>query len=164
MDHVECARHTINMIQYITVATIHVDTWAAYRPWNTPVYAAFDAECNFYWVSHIDAQHSRNIRRNPHVFLVIYDSTIPEGTGARSGVYIEAHARELTDHKTITVAHRLLAGRVGKPPRPAECFLGPWPKRIYCATPERVWVNDLREQEGSLLDVRVEVDLSVLRR
>lgn len=163
VDHVECARRVITTIQYITVASVRVDHLAAYRPWNSPVYAAFDPEYTFCWVSHIDSQHSRNIRCNPHVFLAIYDSTIPEGTSAGSGVYIQARARELTDHAMITAAHRLIAGRVGKPPQPAECFLGERPKRIYQAIPERVWVSDIQDQDGSRIDVRVDVDLTALR-
>src|SRR5437588_6957304 len=49
----------------------------------------------FFWVSAKYARHSQNIRANPRIAIVVYDSTVPPGTG--KGVYIEARAYELTD-------------------------------------------------------------------
>jgi Pyridoxamine 5'-phosphate oxidase len=67
---------------YITIATADSNG----QPWNTPLYAAYDEHYNFYWASWTESVHSRNIRQNPAVFLVVYDSTVPEGTG--EGIYI----------------------------------------------------------------------------
>ncbi len=47
-------------------------------PWNSPVYSAFDKDYNFYWASWKENQHSKNIKENEKVFVVIYDSTVPE--------------------------------------------------------------------------------------
>jgi len=41
-------------------------------------------------VSDKNGQHSKNIAENNRVFIVIYDSTVPEGDG--EGVYIQAMA------------------------------------------------------------------------
>jgi nitroimidazol reductase NimA-like FMN-containing flavoprotein (pyridoxamine 5'-phosphate oxidase superfamily) len=157
---VACARQTIQEIQYITIATIYTGTDG--RPWNSPVYSAFDAEYNFFWVSGRHSQHSKNIRDNPYIFLAIYDSTIPEGTGAGKGVYIQAQARELSDPDHIARAHQLIATRAGKSSRPADQFLGDRPRRIYQATPEKMWVNDVIERDGDHVDVRAEVDIALL--
>lgn len=161
LDYVESARRTMREIEYITIATICAGVDG--RPWNSPVYSAFDSDCNFFWVSDRQSQHSKNIRVNPYVFLAIYNSTIPEGTGAGRGVYIQAQAGELSDPDRIARAHQLLAGRSGKMPRPAGNFLGSMPRRIYQATPEKVWVNDVVERNGSRIDVRVEIDIALLR-
>lgn len=161
LDHVTCARRTIQEIQYITIATICTGTGS--RPWNSPVYSAFDSDYSFFWASDRRSRHSKNIRDNPSVFLAIYDSTIPEGTGAGRGVYIQAQARELSDPDEITRAHQLMARRTGKTCRPANRFLGDMPRRIYQATPEKVWVNDVVERDGFRIDVRVEIDLALLR-
>ncbi|HEY2763938.1 MAG TPA: pyridoxamine 5'-phosphate oxidase family protein [Pseudonocardiaceae bacterium] len=161
LDHVECARRTIDEICYITIAT--TCTGMGGRPWNSPVYSAFDSAYNFYWTSDRQSQHSTNIRNNSNVFLAIYNSTIPEGTGAGGGVYIQAQAIELSDPGEIVRAHRILAGRIGKAPRPADHFLGDMPRRIYRATPEKMWVNDVAERDGSPIDIRVEIDLALLR-
>lgn len=164
LDYTECARRTIQEIQYITIATIHtrISGRPISRPWNSPVYSAFDPGYNFYWISDRHSQHSKNIRENPHVFLVIYNSTIPEGAGIGRGVYIQAQARELSDPGEIAHAHQLLASRVGKTSRTPDHFLGNMPRRIYQATPERAWVNDDGERNGHSIDIRVEIDLTLL--
>ena len=161
LDYVECARRTIQEIQYSTIATLCMGVDSS--PWNSPVYSAFDSEYNFFWASERRSQHSKNIRANPCVFLVIYNSTIPEGTGAGKGVYIQARAMELSDPDQIARAHHLMASRAGKLPRPAKYFLGNMPRRIYRATPEKVWVNDVIERGGSRIDVRVEIDIPLLQ-
>jgi uncharacterized protein YhbP (UPF0306 family) len=161
LDHVRCALRTIHEIQYVTMATVCPGGEAI--PWNTPVYTAFDSAYNFFWVSDRESQHSTNIRANPHVFLAMYDSTIPEGTGARKGVYIQAKARELVDREEIIRAHKLVAGRSGKAPRSADCYSGDMPGRLYVAMPERLWVNDTLKRNGIRVDGRVEVDLAAIR-
>lgn len=161
LDQVECARRTIHTVRYVTIATICAGGDG--RPWNTPVFAAFDSRYAFYWISDRWSQHSRNIRDDARVFLAIYDSTIPEGTGARKGVYVQARAAELSDPGRIARAHRLIACRAGKPPRPAEHYRGAMPGRIYHAVPERVWLNDTAERDGHRVDVRVEIELAALR-
>src|SRR5215510_637740 len=165
LNYIECARQTIQEIQYITIATIHThsDSRLANQPWNSPIYSAFDSDYNFYWVSDRRSQHSKNIQENSNTFLAIYNSTIPEGTGAGKGVYIQAQARELSDPDEIAHAHQLLADRVGKTPRTPDHFLDNMPRRIYQAVPERAWVNDDGERNGHFIDIRIEIDLALLR-
>ena len=71
-------------------------------PWNSPVYSAYDDLANFYWSSSPDAQHSRNIHATGKAFLVIYDSTVPEGKG--EAVYVEATVAGLDDPREIEEA------------------------------------------------------------
>ena len=150
------ARKIIEKILYITIATASKDG----RPWNSPVYSAYDDNYNFYWASWKENQHSKNIRANNNVFLVIYDSTVPEGTG--EGVYIQAKAYELSDEKEIKHALSYLDGRVNKKKDPktrvAE-FQGDKPRRLYKALPEKVWVNGEGNINGNYIDKRIEVDL-----
>jgi nitroimidazol reductase NimA-like FMN-containing flavoprotein (pyridoxamine 5'-phosphate oxidase superfamily) len=152
----EKAWKIIEKILYITIATVSKDG----RPWNSPVYSAFDEKYNFYWASWKENQHSKNIRDNNQVFIVIYDSTVSEGTG--EGVYIQAKAYELGDEKEIKHALIYLDGRVNKKKDPKTRiaqFQGDKPRRIYKAIPEKVWVNDVGDVNGSYVDTRVEVDL-----
>jgi nitroimidazol reductase NimA-like FMN-containing flavoprotein (pyridoxamine 5'-phosphate oxidase superfamily) len=148
------AKQILSEILYITIATVD----AAGRPWNAPVYSAYDEEYNFYWASAIHSEHSRNIRGNPNIFLVIYDSTVPEGTG--EGVYIQAKAYELADEHETKAALRYYYGRANKAPPSASAFLGSRPRRIYKAVPERVWMNDLKEVDDTTIDVRIEIELT----
>lgn len=150
------ARKIIEKISYITIATSSKDG----RPWNSPVYCAFDEDYNFFWASWKKNQHSKNIRDNNQVFIVIYDSTVPEGTG--EGVYIQGKAYEVNNEREIKHALSYLDGRVNKKKDPktrvAE-FQGNKPRRVYKAVPEKVWVNGEGDIGGEYVDKRVEVDL-----
>ena len=103
--HESRAREIVQRLLYLTVATASGQG----QPWNSPVYAAYDEHSNFYWSSSPEAQHSRNIRENDKVFLVIYDSTVPEGKG--EAVYVEATAAALEDPAEIGQAKLGLARR-----------------------------------------------------
>jgi nitroimidazol reductase NimA-like FMN-containing flavoprotein (pyridoxamine 5'-phosphate oxidase superfamily) len=148
------AKTIISKILYLTIATVTPDG----QPWNSPVYSAFDENYNFYWASWKENQHSKNIANNNNVFLVIYDSTAPEGTG--EGVYIQAKAFELTDEKEIAHALNFLDGRVNKKKDPetrVRQFQGDYPRRVYKAIPEKVWINNAGEINGNYVDVRIEL-------
>ena|SRR3989344_6577418 len=148
------AKGIISKILYITIATSTKDG----VPWNSPVYSTYDKDYNFFCASDQNGQHSKNIRENNQVFLVIYDSTVPEGAG--EGVYIKAKAYELADEKEIEDALSFLDGRVGKKPHSPKQFLGDKPRRVYKAVPEKFWVNDDGEINGNYIDVRIEVKLT----
>jgi len=155
-SNVKKAREIIEKILYITIATSSKDG----MPWNSPVYSAFDEDYNFFWASWKENQHSKNIRENNQVFIVIYDSTVAEGTG--EGVYIQAKAYELSDAKEIEQAISYLDGRVNKKKDPKTRiaqFQGDKPRRIYKAIPEKVWMNLEGEVNVEYVDKRVEVDL-----
>ena len=153
MDNVAKAKEIISKILYITIASVTKDG----EPWNTPVYSAFDENYNFYWASWKENQHSKNIVENPNIFIVIYDSTAAESTGR--GVYIKAKAYALTDPKEIEHAAKYTYGRKSKQPRSAKEFLGEYPRRMYKAVPEQVWMNVASEVDGNFVDKRVEIRL-----
>lgn len=149
----EKAKKILQKILYITIATSTNEG----IPWNSPVYSAFNENYNFYWVSDQNGQHSRNIKENQNVFLVIYDSTAPEGTG--EGVYVQAKAYALTDEQEILHALEVLDKRVGKTKkRDANEFLGDYPLRVYKAVPEKFWINSNGDLNGNNIDVKIEVD------
>ena len=110
LELVSRAKEVIHQILYITLATSDEKG----NPWNSPVYSAFDKNYIFYWASWSENQHSKNIRENENVFVVIYDSTVPEGTGF--GVYMKGKAYELglKDSPEILKALKLLYQRKNK--------------------------------------------------
>lgn len=153
-SNVKKARKIIEKILYITIATVSKDG----RPWNSPVYSAFDDNYNFYWASWKENQHSKNIRENSNVFIVIYDSTVAEETG--EGVYIQAKAYELEDEKQIKHALSYLDGRINKKGRhKVSQFTENMPRRIYKAVPEKVWINGEGDINGEYVDKRAEINL-----
>ena len=151
MNNAEKVKAIIEKILYITIATVSKSG----TPWNTPVYSAYDEKFNFFWASWKENEHSTNIRACSDVFLVIYDSTAPEGTG--EGVYIKARAYELDDPKEIEHATNCLYERKNKTPRKADEFLENYPRRLYKAVPEKFWVNEDGTIDGNYIDTRVEV-------
>ncbi|MBI2098537.1 MAG: pyridoxamine 5'-phosphate oxidase family protein [Candidatus Wildermuthbacteria bacterium] len=153
MTNEEKAKAIIEKILYITVATVSKEG----KPWNSPVYSAYDEKFNFFWVSWKENEHSKNIRNTSDVFLAIYDSTVPEGTG--EGVYVKAKAYELDDPKEVEHALTYLYGRKNKTLRKAEEFLGNYPRRVYKAVPEKFWINGDDRIKGNYVDSRIEVKL-----
>src|SRR3989344_2933218 len=154
------AKKVINDILYITIATCDKNN----QPWNSPVYSAFDKNYNFYWVSWKENQHSKNIKENDKVFVVIYDSTVPEGTGF--GVYMRGKARQLESKDAIEIVKslKLLYSRKNKKPRKIEEFLGLLPRRVYKFVPEQIWVNSEDDVKSNFVDSRIEITSDILKK
>ena len=128
-DPATVVREIIDANRYMTLATADADG----RPWAAPVWYAHQAYTDLFWVSRPDARHSRNLAARPEVGIVIFDSTVPEGSG--QAVYVEALAGELEEagrEQGIAIFSRRAeakgAGRWG-----AADVTGPAPFRLYRA-------------------------------
>lgn len=153
--HNKRAKEILKKIIYATIATADKDG----KPWNSPVRYLHDSDLNIYWFSDKKNQHSQNVRANKDVFIVIYNSTVPEGDG--EGVYIAAKAYELNDPEEIRLACRIKKGPDMDVP---DDFMGDAIRRVYKAMPHRVWMNDAEAKDGVVVrDYRVEVSLAELR-
>ena len=144
------AQVILDKLYYATLSTVD----AAGQPWNSPVYCAYDDDYNVYWGSHTESQHSKNIRSNGKVFIVVYDSTVAPGDG--EGVYIQARVTEITDPQEIRIGHKLLQDR-----RPSwywklEELQADKPVHLFKATPEHIWMNGEGEKDGQYVDTRVD--------
>jgi uncharacterized protein YhbP (UPF0306 family) len=89
-DPAAVARGIIDANLYMVLGTAD----QAGRPWVSPVYYAPAAYREFFWVSAPETKHSRRLEARREVSIVIFDSSVPIGTG--QGVYMSASARELT--------------------------------------------------------------------
>lgn len=140
----------------MTIATASVDG----KPWISPVFFAYDESYNLYWVSNKNALHSKLIRANGRVAIVIFDSRAPEGEG--DGVYFEAIAEEMKNQLELQIAIELLNKRMT-----VEKFQiddedvaedGEW--RAYKATPIKISkLTEGRYINGQYIDERAEVKL-----
>ncbi|MEI9966474.1 MAG: pyridoxamine 5'-phosphate oxidase family protein [Candidatus Moraniibacteriota bacterium] len=149
-NYEEKAKRILSGISYATVATVTPEG----KAWNSPVAHDMDENHNIYWFSDKENEHSKNIRNNPSIFIVIYDSTAPDGEG--EGVYIEALAEELTNEVEIDTVLRINPNNKEK----GSDFLGENVRRCYKAIPQRMWLNDAEEKDGVFIrDYRVEIDL-----
>lgn len=154
-DYCSRAAAIMEQTKYATVATVT----PAGNPWNSPVYAQHDANACIYWISDKEGQHSRNIEANEQVFIVIYDSTVPEGKG--EGVYLQATAYALEDPEEISAIRALKKGPAADP----TPFMGNGVRRVYKAVPQAVWMNEAQIENGTFVrDYRVQVPLIELRR
>ncbi len=154
-NHNKRAKEILETIKYATLATVTADG----KPWNSPVASILDDDLNVYWFSDKEGQHSKNVRANGEVFIVVYDSTAPWGQG--EGVYIQAKAYELNDPNEIREARRIKKGAGDDDP--AE-FMGDAVRRVYKAVPQKAWMNDdVIEDDKFIKDIRVEVSLEDLK-
>lgn len=126
----------LDRVEHATVATVSADA----RPWNTPVYFARNQD-SLYWVSRRDAQHSENIRENGRAFIVVYDPSRKDTTGA--GVYFEAEVAELTHDDAIRSALELIYRRRNKSVPRVSWFSRDSPQAVYHAHVVRMWTNVL---------------------
>mgnify|MGYP003394234267 CR=1 FL=1 len=117
----------------MTLATVCTDG----SPWNTPVAPTYNNELTFRWGSDENSVHSQNVRSEKRAFVVIYDSTAPEGAG--EGVYMRGEVEELNEYEGAL--------------------------KIYLFRPQQVWINDEEQNEdGSFKkDIRVELPLNELK-
>ncbi len=153
--HQKRALEIIQTIKYATLATVTPEG----KPWNSPVAHDYDENLNIYWVSDKQNQHSINVTHNKRVFIVIYDSTVPEGDG--EGVYIQAQVEQVTDPEEILRVRKIKKGSHFE--QSPDSFLGESIRYMYKAIPERIWMNDAELKEGVFIrDYRVEIDIKQL--
>ena len=91
MTNDDIARAILDTGSYIVLATADANG----VPWASPVWFAKDDYRELYWVSDPGARHSQNIAVRPQIAMVVFDSTVPPGTG--QAVYMTAMAELLTD-------------------------------------------------------------------
>jgi nitroimidazol reductase NimA-like FMN-containing flavoprotein (pyridoxamine 5'-phosphate oxidase superfamily) len=145
----------IRDIQYATLATVS----ASKEPYNAPVFVAYDEKLNLYWSSSIQSQHSKNIASNSKVYMVIYNSTVAQGTGW--GVYIKAEATAVENADEAERALALLGKRRGKPFSKKGSDMINGTHKIYKAVPIDIWINDAKQDAGGeyVEDYRVAVSI-----
>ena len=89
------AKAIVDGNSYLTLGTAD----AAGVPWASPVWYAHASYREYFWVSRPGARHSQNIAVRPEVGIVIFDSTVPIGTG--KAVYMAAVAEEVSDDDEV---------------------------------------------------------------
>lgn len=149
--HIQRAKQILASIHYATLATVSEDGTLN----NSPVQYDLDADLNIYWTSDKNSQHSRNVRNNGKVSIVIYDSTAPVGKG--EGVYFEATATELDHTEKIINTKSDIQLHLDE-------FQGKAVRRIYKASPIHAWLNDVEEINGQFIrDYKVKLSLDLLK-
>jgi Pyridoxamine 5'-phosphate oxidase len=137
-DFAALGREIVDASLYMVLGTADEEG----RPWVSPVYFAPSAYREFFWVSRPEARHSRNLEIRRGVSIVVFDSSVPIGSGG--GVYMTAVAEQLTADDGATgievFSERSLAhgGRAWR----LEDVRAPAALRLYRATASEQYVLD----------------------
>jgi hypothetical protein len=132
------ARAIIDSNLYLVLGTAD----ASGQPWVTPVYYAAAGYREFYWVSALETQHSRNLSLRPQLSIVIFDSRVPLNTG--QAVYMSAHAEALSGpdlERGLDLYSSAALARGGRAWKKQDA-LAPAPYRLYRATASEQWILD----------------------
>ena len=141
---------TLKLVLYCTLATVCEDG----SPWGTPVFFVADEDMNIYWWSDEQAQHSRNIAKNPKVFITVFDSSLPESQA--KGVYISALA-EAVSRDDLPRIIDLYNSKAKDFELTTKNTTGNAPTRLYKAKLAKKWTNSSGRREGMYIDVREEL-------
>jgi nitroimidazol reductase NimA-like FMN-containing flavoprotein (pyridoxamine 5'-phosphate oxidase superfamily) len=137
-DPAPIARAIIDAHLYMVLGTVD----QAGRPWVSPVYYAPAEYREFFWVSSPDATHSRNLEARRDVSIVIFDSSVPIGTG--QAVYMTGVVDELSGdecERGIEVFSRRSLAHGGRE-WTVEDVRSPARHRLYRATAAEHFVLD----------------------
>jgi nitroimidazol reductase NimA-like FMN-containing flavoprotein (pyridoxamine 5'-phosphate oxidase superfamily) len=145
----DIARAIFDASIYVVLATAD----EAGVPWASPVWFAKEDYQELYWVSHPGARHSQNIAARPQIAMVVFDSTVPPGTG--QAVYMTATAEQLTDAAAIELGIGVFSRESVRQGVEAE-----WgPDRVTGEARLRLYRANVHEY--SILDPDVPVDVRV---
>jgi nitroimidazol reductase NimA-like FMN-containing flavoprotein (pyridoxamine 5'-phosphate oxidase superfamily) len=147
-DPAETVREIIDRSLYMVIGTADERG----RPWVSPVYFAHSDYREFVWVSRPETLHSRNLLARPEIGIVVFDSSVPIGSG--QGVYMAATAEELTGDARLAAVKVFSDRSLGHGGREwtVEDVEEPAEIRLYRATAEVHYI--LGE-----VDLRIEVEL-----
>lgn len=131
----ECIKST----DYFCIATIDEKNGV----WSNPVYFAWDANFNFYFISQMHSRHMQNLSRDPKIAISIYKT---EQKGDVAGIQLEGRAKILSEKDSkeeIQHAYETYYGRAGHGPDVQHYINNPtW---LYVKiVPEKVYYFDTR--------------------
>lgn len=89
MDYKKILQDTIHENNYLCLSTVGIDG----KPWSSPLICEVDDEMHFYFISHTEALHSRNIEANPEIAFSIYNSH--QQLGSAFGVQASGRAHRI---------------------------------------------------------------------
>jgi nitroimidazol reductase NimA-like FMN-containing flavoprotein (pyridoxamine 5'-phosphate oxidase superfamily) len=124
--------------RYMTLATADEDG----IPWVSPVWFATEDHKRFFWVSHPNARHSRNIAVRPEIAIVIFDSTVTPGSA--QAVYMAARAEQVEPDQ-IAVFNRVGEAQGLRPWTHAD-VTAPAKHRLYRATATERYTLSARDE------------------
>ena len=119
------------------------------NPWVVCVGLTFDKKMNVIWKSSVDAEHSKNILKNPNVAISVFSKT--EGIGD-FGLYMKGTAREVTNETELREFLDIKYKRKEKEVPSPDSLLGDSKFRIYYAEVKEAWVAVYTIMTNTMID------------
>lgn len=148
-------RDQIDHANYMVLSTISGD-----EPHTTPVFFAEGRYLTFYWLSATDAQHSKNIEASKKVSAVIFDSSVPQGTGI--ALYFKGRAERVRMNDEVfpegnerLYALKLLCKK-GSTLDFNELSKPGCPRQVYKVQIHEAWLNGAVQKDGVWVDEKME--------
>lgn len=129
------------------------------KPWISPVFFATADDKTFYWHSGKDTKHSHIIARNPHIAVVIFNSTNPEIPGLyMKGKAVEVGDEELAESLEILFSKAPMDDQKRKDILSrTEDFQGEGKLRLYKFVAEQFYLSNSKRWHEKWLDWTEEV-------
>ncbi len=135
----EIATSIVDSNRFMTLATADADG----LPWASPVWYAPSDYREFFWVSSLEATHSRNLMVRPQLAIVIFDS---RESGGWKALYMSGVAELLEDVDEAIEIFSRRSVEQGLPAWTREDVLSPARHRLYRATATEHFVLDPHDQ------------------
>lgn len=138
----EKARAIINGNKYMVLATAGKDG----KPWGCVLNYVHDDEYNFYFLSSQKSEHMRQIKHEPVVFMVIYDSHCTKEE--QDEVQIRGMARPVTQEELLNVIEKYDVSPYIKKHAVVEDFIGNSEVKFMRVTVLDAYTLDTRDEPG----------------
>lgn len=139
------ARELITTSRHFSIATVNADG----SPHNSPLRFVHDATLeHFYWGSHPDSLHSKNIVRTGKFFAAIYDRK------ERGGVFFQSddvHILEGTELEVALAVHNAFRVREGSKVLELSYYTGEGPQKMWGGRISNFWVNGAEKDKDGLV-------------
>lgn len=166
---IDTLRTQLETNPYLTLSTCSKDN----IPHITPVYIGHrTSQLKFYWLSAENSQHSRNIKDNPIICAVHFNTNATPGTGI--GIYLSGPAHQLSPDKVPFTAdgrdefsYAIDVLTQNRPDLDRNALLSPdAPRKPYVFYPTKAWCNGAVLKDECWVDAQkpLQIDCDGFRR
>jgi uncharacterized protein YhbP (UPF0306 family) len=136
--------------QYVKEARVmQLATSANDKPWACTVHYYSDEDLNFYWISTLEREHSKNIAQNPNVSAAILIHEDKPDEQYVIGISLEGTVELIGDHVDEQLGQSYIQ-KLGRPPTLLEDIAtGKNPHKFYRLKPSRFVLFDSKNITGN---------------
>lgn len=119
------------------------------QPWACTVHYYSDEDLNFYWISTLEREHSKNIAQNPHVSVAILVHEDTPDEQYIIGISLEGTVELIGEHPPEQLGQSYIK-KLGRPPTLlTDIATGKNPHKFYRLKPSRFVLFDTKNLSGN---------------